>query len=176
MNFSEIFSMQVPAAELFVRGTLMYWFIFLMFRFILRREAGGIGMADLLLVVLIADAAQNAMAGEYKTVPEGCVLVATLMGWNFLMDWAGYRFAAVRKLLEPRPLLLIQQGRFLWRNMRREYVTREDVEGELRKKGIGSVEEVERAYLEGDGSFSAVARQPRAAGLPSTRSTPGAGT
>jgi uncharacterized membrane protein YcaP (DUF421 family) len=160
MDFGQLFGIHVSPLELFVRGTLMYWFIFLLFRFVLRRDAGGIGIADILLVVLIADAAQNGMAADYQSVTEGLILVGTLIGWNFALDWAGYRWEAVRKFMEPPPLLLVHRGRFVVRNMRREFVTREEIEGELRKKGIASVAGVHRAYLESDGSFSVVCTQP----------------
>jgi len=176
MNLTELFSIHVSPVELIVRGTLMYWFIFLMIRFVLRRDAGGVGIADILLVVLIADAAQNGMSNEYKTVAEGFVLMGTLMFWNFLLDWAGYHSETLNRFLEPQPLLLIRKGRYLARNMRREYVTQEDLEGELRKKGVASVSDVERAYMESDGSFSVISRGGLARTLPVEKATPGAGT
>jgi uncharacterized membrane protein YcaP (DUF421 family) len=59
---------------------------------------------DLLLLVLIADAAQNAMAGEYHSISKGLVLCGTLFGWNFLLDWLAYRYDWVARLLECFPL------------------------------------------------------------------------
>jgi len=84
---SSIFEFQVSPLELLVRGSLMYWFLFLLFRFILRRDAGSLGLADILVIVLIADASQNGMSGEYKSVSEAMVLVGTIAGWNYLFDW-----------------------------------------------------------------------------------------
>jgi hypothetical protein len=72
-----LFRLGMSPLELFVRGTAVYWFLFLLFRFVLRRDAGAIGIADILLLVLIADASQNAMAGGYETVADGFLLVAT---------------------------------------------------------------------------------------------------
>ena len=63
--------------ELVVRGTAMYWVLFLLFRFVLRRDVGSIAIADVLLLVL-ADASQNAMAGGYETVSDGVELMAAL--------------------------------------------------------------------------------------------------
>ncbi|HKW83228.1 MAG TPA: DUF421 domain-containing protein, partial [Burkholderiaceae bacterium] len=88
MSLPDLFAFHVSPIELVVRGTLIYWFLFLLFRFVLRRDAGAVGIADILLVVLVADASQNAMAGGYETVAEGCVLIGTLIGWNYLLDWA----------------------------------------------------------------------------------------
>jgi NTE family protein len=106
-DWGALFSIGVQPLELVVRGTAMYWFLFLLFRFVLRRDVGSIGIADVLLLVLIADAAQNAMAGSYESITEGCLLVATIVGWNWLMDFATWRFASLRRLLEPRPLPLV---------------------------------------------------------------------
>lgn len=169
---SELFAFNVPPWELIVRGTLIYWFIFLMFRFVLRRDAGGVGIADILLVVLVADAAQNGMANNYSSVSEAFVLVGTLMAWNILMDWSGYKSATIRKFLEPPPLRLIEDGRFLLRNMRREFVTQDELEGELRKKGFASVTAVKRAYMESDGSFSVIPFKGNGV-QPAKRRTPG---
>ena len=87
MDWSSLFALNVSPWELIIRGSVMYWFLFLVFRFLLRRDVGSIGVADVLLVVLIADASQNAMTADYTTVTEGLVLVSTLIGWNYLLDW-----------------------------------------------------------------------------------------
>lgn len=157
MDIASLFAFHVSPLEIVVRGSLMYWFLFLMFRFVLRRDAGSIGIADLLLVVLIADASQNAMAGGYESVAEGCLLAATLVGWNYLIDWAAFRWEKVRRLVEPAPLLLVDRGRVIARNLRQEFLTREDLDAQLRLNGITSIAEVRAAYLEGDGRFSVLA-------------------
>ena len=106
-----------------MRGSCFYWFLFLIFRFVMRRDVGGIGVADVLLVVLIADASQNAMTGGYTSLAEGAILVATLVGWNFLLDWAAFRYRWVERIVEPRPLPLIRAGRILHKNLRAEFLT-----------------------------------------------------
>lgn len=169
MDFAGLFAFHVSPIELVVRGSLMYWFLFLAFRFVLRRDTGSLGIADILLIVLIADASQNAMGGSYDTVAEGMVLASTLIGWNYLLDWAAYRWSFVRRLVEPRPLLLIDRGRLVARNLRAEFLTRDDVEAQLRLNGIDSIAEVRKAYMESDGNFSVISfrqdsvRQPKAA-------------
>jgi uncharacterized membrane protein YcaP (DUF421 family) len=156
MSLSDLFEFHVSPLELIARGTLIYWFLFLIFRFVLRRDAGAVGIADILLIVLIADASQNAMSGGYDSVGEGFVLVATLIGWNYLLDWASFRWKAVAKFAEPAPLLLIDRGRVLGRNLRRELLTREELDAQMRIKGVTSPSEVKKAYMESDGKFSIV--------------------
>jgi uncharacterized membrane protein YcaP (DUF421 family) len=79
INVSQLFTVDLPFLEIFVRGTLMYLGVFVILRVILRREAGSVGVPDLLMVTLIADAAQNGMAGEYRSISAGLVLVLVLV-------------------------------------------------------------------------------------------------
>jgi uncharacterized membrane protein YcaP (DUF421 family) len=146
-------SLQV--GEIFLRGTIVYLFLFLVFR-VLRREAGELGISDLLVVVLISDAAQNAMANEYKTVTEGLTLVSTLAFWDYFLDWLSYRFPFFQRLLRPSPLLLIKDGRLQRRNLRQEMITEEELMGKLRAQGVEQVEDVKQSYMEDDGTISII--------------------
>lgn len=139
-----------------VRGTAMYWFLFLIFRFVMRRDVGSMGIADVLLLVVIADASQNAMAGEYKTISEGFILVGTIVGWNYLLDWLSYRFVWIRRIAQAPPLLLISKGRVLKQNLRKEMVTMEDLMSCLRDKGVESMSTVKAAYMESDGNVTVI--------------------
>jgi uncharacterized membrane protein YcaP (DUF421 family) len=147
-------------AELVVRVSFMYLLILAGFR-IFRRDAGSLSVSDLLVVVLIADAAQNGMAGDYKSLTEGAVVVATIFGWNQLLDWLAYRSQFVRWLLNPPPLLLIANGQILQRNLRRELITRDDLMEQLREQGVEHVRDVGKCFLESDGTMS-VLRKDRA--------------
>ena len=90
LDWSTIFLPTLPIAEIFLRGTVIYLLLFGILR-VLRREAGAIGVGDLLVVVLVADAAQNAMASDYKSITEGVLLVGTIVGWDYFLNWLGYR-------------------------------------------------------------------------------------
>jgi uncharacterized membrane protein YcaP (DUF421 family) len=121
-----------------------------------RRDAGALGAADLLVIVIIADAAQNAMSVEYHSLTEGAVLIATIFGWNYGLDWLSYRSPAVRKLLQPAPLLLVRNGQIQRRNLRAELLTVDDLMAQLRQHGVEDVAVVRRCYLEGDGHLSVI--------------------
>ena len=155
-----LFRLGLHPVELLVRGTAVYWFLFLLFRFVLRRETGSLGIADILLLVLIADASQNAMAGSYETVTDGFVLVATIMGWNWLMDWASYHFSAVRRFAAPPPLVLVRDGKMITRHMRREYITTTELLARLREHGIDKLADVKIARMEADGDISIIRAGP----------------
>ena len=148
--------------ELVVRGSLMYLLILAGFR-IFRRDAGSLSVSDLLVVVLIADAAQNGMAGEYHSLTEGAVIVATIFAWNYALDWLAYRSRAVAWLLHPPPLLLIQRGRIHYKNLRSQLITRADLMEQLREQGVDEVGSVRTCFLESDGKLSVIredGRQP----------------
>jgi uncharacterized membrane protein YcaP (DUF421 family) len=157
---AEIFALQVDPWELVLRGSAVYWFLFLLFRFVLRRDAGSLGLADILLLVLIADASQNAMAGGYESVGDGIVLISTIAAWNWLMDWASYRNAWVRRFAEPAPLVLVRRGRMVARNLRREYITVPELMACLREQGIDKLADVKMARMEPDGQISVIRRTP----------------
>ncbi len=159
-DLMRLFELNLPWWELVVRGSVMYWLLFAIFRFMLRRNVGSLGIADVLLLVLIADSAQNAMAGGYDTITEGALLIGTIAGWNYLLDWASYRFAAVRRFAEAPPLLLVSKGRILRHNLHKELVTLEELMSKLREKGLENVASVKAAYMEGDGQVTVIRYPP----------------
>ena len=158
MDLGALFAVHLDPLEIVVRGTAIYWFLFALFRFVLRRDVGSIGIADVLLLVLIADAAQNAMAGGYKTVTEGFILVATIAGWNYALDWAAFHFATVRRFVEPPPLALVREGRVLRANLRKELVSVNELTTKLREQGVEHFDQIAVAYMESDGEISVVRR------------------
>jgi uncharacterized membrane protein YcaP (DUF421 family) len=160
LDWGELFGLSVPPLEMVVRGSAMFWFLFLLFRLVIRRRVGAVGMADVLLIVIIADASQNAMSGEYRSVSDGMILVSTILGWNVLVDWITYRFPRAQRLLEPPPLPLVRRGRLLRRNLRAEFVSDSELWSKLREHGVTDLAEVEAAYLESDGEVSVVKRRP----------------
>ena len=158
LDWGEIFGINVSPLELIIRGTAMYLFLFLLFRVVVRRRVGAIGMADILILVIIADAAQNAMSGEYKSFTEGAILVGTILFWNLVIDWLNFRVPALRDWLEPPPMLLIRDGHLIHRNLRHEFVTEDELKSKLREKGVRDYSEVAEAHMESDGNVSVIKR------------------
>lgn len=159
LDLPGVFGLSTPIAEIILRGTATYWFLFLVFRFIVRRDVGAVGIADILILVIIADAAQNAMSGEYTSVTDGMILVLTLIGWNMLLDWISFRYPLFRRFATPGPLLLVKDGKLLMKNMRREFITEEELWSKLREEGIERLDQVKTVHLEPEGGFSVI-RQP----------------
>ena len=145
--------------EILVRGSLMYWFLFVIFRFILRRNAGSAGITDILFVVLLGDAAQNAMIGDGQTVADGATLIATLVGWNYLLDYLGCHYSLISRLTDAPPVLMVRNGRLQGNNMRREHITEKEIRAKLRSSDVERLDEVKAMYLEGDGNFSVLKKK-----------------
>jgi len=159
IDLAGIFTPETPPLEIILRGTVTYLALFVLLRVTSKRESGSVGVSDLLVIVLIADAAQNAMADDYKSVTDGILLVATIIFWSYALNWLGYHVAFIQRLVYPSPLPLIEGGQLNRRNMRRELITNDELMSQLRLQGIDSVEAVERAYLEGNGELSVVKKE-----------------
>ena len=158
LDWTSLFVPKTPLVELFLRGTVMYFALLFALRLLVRRHVGSLTLMDLLLLVLIADAAQNGMAAEYRSLTEGLVLCGTLIGWNYSLDFLAFRSKRVAKLLEPPPLPLIRNGQLQRRNMRQELLTEEEILSHLRQQGIDDIHAVRLAYIEPDGAFSVLRR------------------
>lgn len=159
IDWQTLFVPSASVPELILRGTVMYLFILGLMR-VFRREAGSLSIPDLLVVVLVADAAQNGMAAEYRSVTEGLVLVSTIFLWNYALDWLSYRSRWVHRLLHPAPLLLVKDGRIIRRNLKAELLTISDLTSQLREQGVEDVGEVKRAFIESDGHLSMIKFKP----------------
>ncbi|ARP99654.1 uncharacterized protein DUF421 [Pseudorhodoplanes sinuspersici] len=158
VDWYELFVPTHSIAEMILRGTLMYLGLFLIFRFMVGRQSAAIGLTDVLVIVIIADAAQNAFAREYRSVSEGIVLVLTIVFWDFALDWLGYRSRFFGWLIKPAPLPLVRDGKMLFKNMRREMISADDLLSQARQQGIADIADVEAACLESNGEISFIKR------------------
>lgn len=165
IDWHALFVPQRPLLELVVRGTVMYLLLFLCLRFVLKRQTAALGISDLLVIVLIADAAQNGMVGKADSITENGVVVLTILFWSYAFDRAAEASPIIERLLRPPPLPLVRNGHMLRQNMHRESVTPEELMTQLREAGIESVADVKVARLEGDGHISII----RSHGAPGQR-------
>ncbi len=155
-DFESVFRLDVNAFELVMRTSIIYLGLILAMRALGRRESGSLELPELLMVVLIADGVQNGMAGSYQSVTGALIVAGTLIGWNFVLDWLSYNFALCRDLLRPKPLTLVQDGRYVRNNMRREMVTKDELDALLRTQGVEDLQDVKIARLEPHGDLSVI--------------------
>jgi len=133
----------------------MYLGMFVLLR-IFRRQAGALGIADLLVIVVIADAAQSGMAGESKSITEALLLVTTIVLWDWFLDWLGFKSKFAAGILEPDKLTLIKNGRILRKNLEKEMITEDELMSQLRQQSIENIKDVKECCLESNGKFSII--------------------
>jgi uncharacterized membrane protein YcaP (DUF421 family) len=145
--------------EVIIRGTIMYLGMFALLR-IFRRQAGALGIADLLVIVVIADAAQNGMAGESKSITEAMLLISTIVAWDWIFDYLGFKSPFWKRILEPEPLLLVEDGKIIRKQLEKELMTEDDLLSQLRQQGVEDPSIVKKCYLESNGRFSVLTEMP----------------
>ena len=158
LHWDEMFVPSLSVLEIFVRGTLTYWIIYLCLR-AFRRGTGQLSISDLLLITMISDAAQNAMAGTYNSITEGAVLILTLVFWDYAIDYIGYKKILFGNHTRPEPILLIRNGRLLHKNMEKQLMDEEELTGLLRENGVDDYKKVKTCYLESTGNISVILKE-----------------
>jgi uncharacterized membrane protein YcaP (DUF421 family) len=140
--------------EVVLRTVIIYIVILVGIRLTGKREVGQMASFDLVLLMLIANAVQNAMTGPDTSVSGGLVAAVTLLLINVLLSRFSVRSRKIMRVLEGVPTILIRDGRQIGKNLKREHVALEELEQSLREHGIASIDDVGLATLEVDGSIS----------------------
>jgi len=135
---------------------VVYCVVVLGLRLFGKRELGQMTPFDLVLILTLSNAVQNAMTGPDTSLIGGLVAAVTLLVSNWFLNNAGARLPWVRKWLVGDPTLLVHEGRMIPERMRREGVTQDELLMQAREHGINSLEEVREAVLEVDGTISII--------------------
>src|ERR1700738_4209115 len=146
----------VSFAEIIFRTVVVYLAVLVLLRFAGKRELGQMSVADLVVIIVIANAVQNAMNGGDVSLTGGIVAAATLVGGNLLVGRYGSRVPIIGHYVRDEPTLLMQDGSLLDKNMEHEHVDMEDIEMAAREHGIRDLSEESEAVLEPDGSISII--------------------
>ena len=153
-DWEGMFEPAAPLLESVVRGTIIFLALLALTRLVGQREAGGLGITDVLLVVLVAQGAAAGISGEADSITESLVLIVTMLFWSVAVDALAYRWPALARILKARPKPLIEDGQLNRRLMRRELITDDEIASQLRLQGVGDLAMVERAYIEPNGMIS----------------------
>lgn len=156
MPWDTVFLPSTSLLELFIRGTVMYLMVFVLMRVVGRRESGQLNTSDLILVVIISEAASVGIAGEATSVLDSLIVVATILVWALLLDIGSYRWQWLDNITAPRPRALIRDGKIIHQTARRALLTKDELLSQLRLNGLAEISEVKRAYLEPGGQISFV--------------------
>jgi uncharacterized membrane protein YcaP (DUF421 family) len=151
-----MFSMATGVVQIVLRTTLVYVGVLAGLRLAGKRELGQMTVFDLVVVLLIANAVQNAMTGPDFSVQGGLVAAGVLLILNRLIAIFRTHNEAWGRLLEGMPTVLVQDGQFLEPRLRKEGLERSQIEMAMREHGIEDLSQVRLAVLETDGSISVV--------------------
>jgi uncharacterized membrane protein YcaP (DUF421 family) len=151
-----VFHLGTPVWQIALRALVVYGAVFLGFRVLGKRELGQMTVFDLVLILLISNAVQNAMVGPDSSLQGGLVAAAVLLVANRLVAESRLRSPLLDRLFEGRSAVLVEHGKLVTGQLRRQRVAEEDLEEAMREHGIESLDQVQLAVLETDGTISIV--------------------
>ncbi len=154
----QTFDLSMPWWGFVARAVIVYFALLVMIRVSGKRTMGQFTSFDMLLVVLLGNAVQNALLGEDASVGGGLLLAATLMGINWLVGLASARNRRLEAWVEGSPVLLAREGKVYKDVLRRELISREDFDKAMREAGIDAIDDIRLAVLETNGHITLVPR------------------
>ena len=145
--------------DIVLRAAFAFAFIFFLTRIVGRRELSSLEPFDLIMLIVLGDLVQQGVTQSDYSV-TGLVLAAgTIALMQVLVSYLSFRFRRLQPLLNGEPIVLVENGRVLERNLARERLTREEVLEQARQNQIGSFDEIRLAILETSGQISFITKQ-----------------
>ena len=140
--------------DISLRAIVLFSFIFLVTRVIGRRELSSLAPFDLILLIVLGDAIQQGLTQDDYSVTGALIAVGTIAALQALLSYVSFRFAILRPVLDGEPIVVVQDGKPIDRNLRRERLALEEVMEEARLQQISSLDEIQWAVLETSGTIS----------------------
>jgi uncharacterized membrane protein YcaP (DUF421 family) len=142
--------------DLVIRATVVFGFIFLITRIAGRRQLSEFEPFDVILLVVLGDLVQQGITQSDESVTGTLIVISTITLLSVAVGWLSFRFARVRLITEGEPIILIHDGQIIEANLRRERLTRNDLEEEARQQQLTSLDQVRWAILEDGGTISII--------------------
>jgi uncharacterized membrane protein YcaP (DUF421 family) len=140
--------------DLVIRAAVGFFFVLFLTRVVGRRELSSLEPFDLIMLVMIGDLVQQGVTQNDFSV-TGMLLVGGTVGMlTVFVSYVGYKFPRVRPIVEGEPVIVVEDGRPIDRNLARNRITREELAAAARREGIASLRDVRWAVLETGGSIS----------------------
>lgn len=152
-------SLMVALKELprvLIGTTIIYFFILFMFRIIGKNGISELSLTDFIIILVISEAANSAILGPSESILASIIAISTLLFWDFLIKKLQLRYAKVEQLIEGYPLVLVNRGQIIERNLEKVEMDKKKLAEALRKEGVGKFEEVKLAILESGGEISVI--------------------
>jgi len=142
--------------DLVIRAIIIFFFIFLVTRVAGKRELSAMEPFDLILLVVIGDLVQQGITQSDYSVTGALLVISTITLLTVFLAFVNYRLRFLRSVLEGEPVVLVDNGKVIERNMRRERITMEDLEAESRQQQVTNIEKIRWAVLETSGRISII--------------------
>lgn len=156
---SDLFELAIPWWEFVLRAVVVYAVLLAMLRLSGKRTAGQFTPFDLLVIVLLGTAVQNSLISDDVSLLGGLILAATLVTCNWLVGFVTARSTRLDRVVEGSPVMLARDGELFEGVVRRQNISRSDVEEALRDNGLADLSEAALVTLEVDGTITVVPRQ-----------------
>ena len=144
--------------DLVLRAIFLYFFVFTITRVIGRRELSELAPFDIILLIVAGDAIQQGLTQDDYSLTGAVLVVGTFAVLTLVTSYASFKIPRLRPILEGEPIVIIQNGKLLDSNLKRERLTKEEVEEEARQQQIASLEDVEWGVLENSGKISFITK------------------
>ena len=141
------------------RGIALFAFIYLLTRVIGRRELSSLQPFDLILLIVLGDTIQQGLTQDDYSVTGAVIAVGTIAGLQVLTSWSAFRFPWLRRVLDGHPIVLVEDGKVVEKNLRRERLTLEDLAEQARANQVTSIKDVQWAIFEPSGTISFIPKQ-----------------
>jgi uncharacterized membrane protein YcaP (DUF421 family) len=149
----------VPAWELILRSVIVYGFLLIALRLTGKRQVGQLAPFDLVLLLVLSNAVQDSINAGDNSLVGGLISATALIGLNFVLSLATFRHKKLEAWIEGQPQVLIHNGKLYERALATNKLTQHELAGALRRSGCTTVDQVELAMLENNGSISVITRK-----------------
>jgi uncharacterized membrane protein YcaP (DUF421 family) len=140
--------------DLVLRTVTVFAFLLVLTRVIGRRELSSLEPFDLILLIIVGDALQQGLTQDDYSVTGALIVVSTFAVLQVFVSWLGYRFPRIQPVLAGEPIIIVEDGKVIERNLKRERLTAGEIAEAARAQQISSLSEVQWAVLEKNGQIS----------------------
>jgi uncharacterized membrane protein YcaP (DUF421 family) len=145
--------------DLVLRAIAVFVFLIVLTRVIGKRELSSLQPFDLILLIILGDAVQQGLTQDDYSLTGALLVVGTIAVLQVLTSWLSYRYKRLRPVIEGEPIIVLEDGKPIERNLKRERLTVEEIAEEARKQSIAHLDDVRYAILETSGTISFIKKQ-----------------
>lgn len=148
-----------PWYELVLRGTAVYFFMFILMRIWGKKHLGEVTTFDFILLLFISEAVQNSLVDDDKSITGGMIVITTFLVWSTILNKLTYRFKIFEKLMDGTPKVIVKNGKPIQSMLEKEEISEQELYKAMREEGVMDMKKVKQATIETNGHISIVQDQ-----------------